>query len=82
MTHLKRCCPAEDLIGYVLKNHFDLIRSSLPFREELVSWAKATMAKIAFNKNLPVEKITFVGVHNRRTVRIVLQRDITLYCLM
>ena len=69
MSHIKKCCPAEDLMGYVLRNHFDEIRSSLRLKEEFTSYAKSTKARIAINMRLPIEEITFVGVHNRRTVR-------------
>lgn len=69
MSHIKKCCPAEDLMGYVLRNHFDTIRSSLVIKEEFISWAKSAKVRVASAMQLPVDKITFVGVHNRRTVR-------------
>ena len=55
-------------MGYVLRNHFDEIRSSIRLKEEFTSYAKSTKSRIAINMRLPIEEITFVGVHNRRTV--------------
>ena len=64
------CCPADELMRYVHDHNMLEVRQSLQFQSKFQTHAKYVQENVAGQLNATLEEITFVGVHNRRTVRI------------
>ena len=62
------CCPADELMRYVSKNYLEGVRSALQFQEKFIEHVTKVKYNISQKLNTPLEDITFIGVHNRRTV--------------
>ena len=53
---------------YVSKNYLEGVRSALQFQEKFIEHVTKVKYNISQKLNAPLEDITFIGVHNRRTV--------------
>ena len=65
----KTCCPAMELIEYVEKEYLEDFKKELDFRKDLETHSSSVKQQIAEEHNIPIGHITFVGIHNRRTVK-------------
>lgn len=65
----KKCCPTQELYEFVRSQNLEEIKSSLVFKPEFQSYVSEKKEKASKRIGIPVEEITFVGIHNRRTVR-------------
>ena len=68
---VKTCCPAMELMDYVQAHGDGLQYVELRLRQRFISHADTVMrnAAMAFQKkSIDIGDITFVGVHDRRTV--------------
>ena len=66
---METCCSAMELIKHVEDNYLTDLRQELEFKRGLKTAAKEKMEQVAESMNLPLESITFVGIHDRRTVK-------------
>ena len=71
MPHIKKCCPANDLMTYIQRNYLEQIQKLLKLKDNFVCHAQEVMANIASDQQKSAGKLTYVGIHNRRTVIIV-----------
>ena len=71
MPHIKKCCPANDLMTYIQRNYLEQIQKLLKLKDSFVNHAQEVMANIASDQQMSAGKLTYVGIHNRRTVIIV-----------
>ena len=55
---------------YVNDNNMKEVREMLQFQPKFQNHAKYIQENIAQQLNVTIEEITFIGVHNRRTVSI------------
>ena len=62
---IKICCPSMELHQYVHDNYLDEVKSSLPIHKKFLEKADEAKAKIAAKINLPIEDVTFIGLHDR-----------------
>ena len=54
-----------ELHQYVHDNYLDEVKSSLPIHKKFLEKADEAKAKIAAKINLPIEDVTFIGLHDR-----------------
>ena len=64
-NHIKICCPSMELHQYVHENNLEEVRASLPLHKRFEERADLTKLEIANEINMPIEDITFIGLHNR-----------------
>ena len=62
------CCPADELMRYVHDHNMHQVRQSLQFQRKFQNHAEYVQENVAQKLNASINEITFVGVHNRRTV--------------
>ena len=74
----RKCCPAAELMQYLVDNYSAETRKLLKFHRKFVDAAESTIRSVAEKIGRPVDEITFVGIHNRRTVR--LQKKTQRWC--
>ena len=84
MSQIKKCCPAQELMSFVQSHYLDQIRSNLRLKEEFIRFARETREQIATQRQGSSSldnKLTFVGIHNRRTVmrKVALHFEIPIY---
>ena len=63
------CCPADELMTYVSKHNMAEVRNALQFKEPYLDHVALVKKNISETLKTPLEDITFIGIHNRRTVR-------------
>ena len=63
--HETICCPTMELQEYVQDNYLEETRASLPLYKRFQIRADAKKLEIASQMKVPIEDVTFVGVHNR-----------------
>ena len=66
------CCPADELMSYVNEHNLPQVREMLQFQPKFQNHAKYIQENVAQQLNSSIDEITFIGVHNRRTVSSVL----------
>jgi hypothetical protein len=66
----KECCPADELMKYVSQNNLAEVKKALKFQPKFVQHTIQVKENIAKVYNSTIDQITFIGVHNRRTVSI------------
>ena len=54
-----------ELHQYVHDNYLDEVKSSLPIHKKFLEKADEAKAEIAAKINLPIEDVTFIGLHDR-----------------
>ena len=62
---IKICCPSMELHQYVHDNYLDEVKASLPIKKQFLEKANEAKANIAAKINLPIEDVTFIGLHDR-----------------
>ena len=62
---IKICCPSMELHQYVHDNYLDEVKASLPIHKKFLEKADEAKAEIAAKINLPIEDVTFIGLHDR-----------------
>ena len=62
---IKICCPSMELHQYVHDNYLDEVKASLPIKKKFLEKANEAKANIAAKINLPIEDVTFIGLHDR-----------------
>ena len=62
---IKICCPSMELHQYVHDNYLDEVKASLPIHKKFLEKADEAKANIAAKINLPIEDVTFIGLHDR-----------------
>ena len=62
---IKICCPSMELHQYVHDNYLDEVKASLPIHKKFLEKADEAKANIAAKINLPMEDVTFIGLHDR-----------------
>ena len=62
---IKICCPSMELHQYVHDNYLDEVKASLPIKKKFLEKANEAKANIATKINLPIEDVTFIGLHDR-----------------
>ncbi|XP_059085006.1 galactoside 2-alpha-L-fucosyltransferase SEC1-like isoform X4 [Tigriopus californicus] len=67
MTDATVCCPAQEMFYFFNQNGLSSIRKNLRFKPKFKDYANDFRIRAAAKRNFPVTKITFIGVHNRRT---------------
>ena len=63
-----KCCPAAELMQYLIENYSSETRKLLRFHRKFTEEAEKTIRNVAETIGRPVDDVTFVGIHNRRTV--------------
>ena len=63
-----KCCPAAELMQYLIENYSSETRKLLRFHRKFTEEAEKTIRSVAKTIGRPVDDVTFVGIHNRRTV--------------
>lgn len=53
------------MICYLRRDLIAVMRKQLKFRPEIVTATRKTFKRVAKKMEVPVKKLTFVGVHNR-----------------
>ena len=53
---------------YVTKNNLQGVKDSLKFQSKYIDHAMEIKKNVSIEMKMPLEDITFIGVHNRRTV--------------
>jgi hypothetical protein len=64
----KKCCPAQELMQYLIDHHLPETRKLLKFLPKYQDEANKTLLSIANKLGRPIDEVTFVGIHHRRTV--------------
>ena len=62
---VEECCPSAELFQYVYDNYLDEVKAALPVRKIFLEMANKTRTDIAAKVELPIEDITFIGLHDR-----------------
>ena len=62
---IKICCPSMELHQYVHDNYLDEVKASLPIKKKFLEKANEAKTNIAAKINLPIEDVTFIGLHDR-----------------
>ena len=62
------CCPADELMSIVTKNYLAELKSVLKFQPKFNEHTQKVKNEVAQSLNSTLDQITFVGIHNRRTV--------------
>ena len=62
------CIRDRDLQLFVQNNSGEEARRSLKFRPQFAEYARKKRERAVEIRGVPVEDMTFVGIHNRRTV--------------
>ena len=58
---------------YVSKHNLQGVKDSLKFQSKYVDHAQEIKKNVSIEMKMPLEDITFIGVHNRRTVSLKLK---------
>ena len=62
---VEECCPSAELFQYVYDNYLDEVKAALPLRKSFLEMANKARSDIAVQIELPVQDITFIGLHDR-----------------
>ena len=60
---------------YVSKHNLQGVKDSLKFQSKYVDHAQEIKKNVSIEMKMPLEDITFIGVHNRRTVSYMYVRE-------
>ena len=62
---IKICCPSMELHQYVHDNYLDEVKASMPIKKKFLDKANEAKANIAAKIDLPIDDVTFIGLHDR-----------------